>query len=137
MNQALRIHKKLRGKIEIRAKIKATRENLPLIYTPGVADVAKEISKNPATVFDYTSRGNNIAIITDGSRTLGVGDTRPEASLPVMEGKALFFKSFAGIDAFPMCLNTKSKEEIIRTIEILSPNFAAFNIEDIRSPKSL
>lgn len=137
LNRALEIHKKLRGKIEIRAKIKATRKNLPLIYTPGVAEVANEISRNPGSVFDYTSKGNNIAIITDGSRTLGVGDTIPEASLPIMEGKALFFKEFAGINAFPICLNTKSKEEIIRTIEVLSPNFAAFNIEDIRSPKSL
>lgn len=137
MNQALKIHKKLRGKIEIKAKIKATKKNLPLIYTPGVADVAKEISRNPASVFDYTFKGNNVAIITDGSRTLGAGDTIPEASLPVMEGKALFFKEFAGINAFPICLDTKLKEEIIRTIEILSPNFAAFNIEDIRAPKSL
>lgn len=137
MNKALEIHKRLKGKIEIKVKIKPSKKNLPLIYTPGVADVAKEISKNPASVFDYTFKGNNIAIITDGSRTLGAGDTIPEASLPVMEGKALFFKSFADIDAFPICLNTKSKEEIIRTIEILSPNFAAFNIEDIKSPKSL
>ncbi|MBI2041549.1 MAG: NADP-dependent malic enzyme [Candidatus Nealsonbacteria bacterium] len=137
MNEALKIHKKLKGKIEIRAKIKPSRKNIHLIYTPGVAEAAKEISKNPKASFDYTSRGNNIAIITDGSRTLGAGDTVAEASLPIMEGKALFFKFFAGIDAFPLCLATKSKEEIIRTIEILSPNFAAFNIEDIKSPKSL
>ena len=137
LNRALEIHKKLRGKIEIRAKIKITKKNLPLIYTPGVADVAREISRNPASVFDYTSRGNNVAIITDGSRTLGVGDTVPEASLPVMEGKALFLNSLAGIDAYPFCLKTKSKEEIIRTIEILSPNFSAFNLEDVRAPKSL
>ena len=137
MNEALRIHKKLKGKIEIRVKIKPSKKNIHLIYTPGVAEVAKEISKNPEASFDYTSRGNNIAIITDGSRTLGAGDTIPEASLPIMEGKALFFKFFAGIDAYPLCLATKSKEETIRTIEILSPNFAAFNIEDIKAPKSL
>ena len=137
MTEALRIHKKLKGKIGIRSKIKISSKNIKLIYTPGVAEVAREIAKNPETSFVYTSRGNNIAIVTDGSRTLGVGDAIPEASLPVMEGKALFLNSLAGIDAYPLCLKTKSKDEIIRTIEILSPNFAAFNIEDIQAPKSL
>ncbi|PIR71507.1 MAG: NAD-dependent malic enzyme [Candidatus Nealsonbacteria bacterium CG_4_10_14_0_2_um_filter_37_10] len=137
MNKALNLHKKLKGKIEIRPKIRVSKRNLHLVYTPGVAEVAKEISRNPAKSFEYTSRGNNVAIITDGSRTLGVGNTIPEAALPVIEGKALFSKALAGIDAYPIALRTKSKKEIIRTIEILSPNFAAFNIEDIKSPKSL
>jgi len=137
MNEALSIHKKLKGKIGIKPKVKVSKANFGLIYTPGVAEVAKEIAKNPALSFEYTGRGNNVAIITDGSRTLGAGDTVPEASLPVMEGKALFLNILAGIDAYPLCLGTKSKEEIIRTIEILSPNFAAFNIEDIKAPKSL
>src|SRR3989344_211890 len=137
MDEALKIHKKLKGKIEIKAKIRVSKENIHLIYTPGVAEVAKEISKNPKSSFDYTSRGNNVAIITDGSRTLGAGDAVPEASLPVMEGKALFLNAFAGIDAYPLCLGTKSKEEIVRTIEILSANFAAFNLEDVKAPKSL
>jgi len=137
MNKALEIHKKLKGKIEICPKIKVTKKNLGLIYTPGVVEVNREIVKNPLSSFEYTGRGNNVAIITDGSRTLGVGDSIPEASLPVMEGKALFLKTLANVNAYPLCLNTKSKEEIIRTIEILSPNFGAFNLEDIRAPKSL
>ena len=137
MNKVLEIHKRLKGKIEICPKIKVTKENLGLIYTPGVVEANREIAKNPASSFEYTGRGNNVAIITDGSRTLGVGDSIPEASLPVMEGKALFLKTLAGVNAYPLCLNTKSKEEIIRTIEILSPNFGAFNLEDVRAPKSL
>jgi malate dehydrogenase (oxaloacetate-decarboxylating) len=137
MSKALNIHKKLRGKIEIRSKIKVSKKNLELIYTPGVAEVTKEIAKNPGSSYRYTGKGNNVAIITDGSRTLGVGDAIPEASLPVMEGKSMFLKLLAGVNAYPLCLNTKSKEEIIKTIEILSPNFAAFNLEDVRAPKSL
>jgi malate dehydrogenase (oxaloacetate-decarboxylating) len=135
--QALKIHKKKKGKIEISPKIKVSAKNLKLLYTPGVAEVAREIAKNPKKVLDYTNKGNLVAILTDGSRTLGVGDTLPEASLPVMEGKALMLKKLAGVDAFPICLNTKKKEEIIRTLEILSPNFSVFNLEDIASPKSL
>ncbi|PIP18575.1 MAG: NAD-dependent malic enzyme, partial [Parcubacteria group bacterium CG23_combo_of_CG06-09_8_20_14_all_35_6] len=113
------------------------KKNLGLIYTPGVVEVNREIVKSPLSSFEYTGRGNNVAIITDGSRTLGVGDSIPEASLPVMEGKALFLKTLANVNAYPLCLNTKSKDEIIKTIEILSPNFGAFNLEDIRAPKSL
>ena len=116
MQDALKIHKKLKGKIGIKPKVKVSKKNFGLIYTPGVAQVAKVIAKNPALSFEYTSRGNNVAIITDGSRTLGAGNVAPEASLPVMEGKALFLNVLAGIDAYPLCLGTKSKEEIIRTI---------------------
>lgn len=137
MSRALDIHKKLKGKIGICPKIKVSKENLGLIYTPGVVEVAMEIAKNPRSSYEYTGRANNVAIITDGSRTLGAGDAVPEASLPVMEGKAMFLKLLAGIDAYPLCLDTKSKEEIIRTIEILSPNFGAFNLEDTKAPKSL
>jgi len=136
-NQALKIHKKKKGKIEISPKIKVSKENLKFLYTPGVAEVGREIAKDPKKVLDYTNKGNSIAIITDGSRTLGVGDSFPEASLPVMEGKALLLKTLAGVDAFPLCLNTKKKEEIVRAVEILSPNFEVFNLEDIASPKSL
>ncbi len=135
MNKALKLHQKLRGKIEIKPKIKVSKRNLHLIYTPGVADVAREVSKNPKRVFEYTGRGNNVAIITDGSRTLGAGNTIPEASLPVLEGKAMLAKSLAGINAYPICLKTKNKKEIVKTIEILSPNFSVFNLEDIQSPK--
>jgi malate dehydrogenase (oxaloacetate-decarboxylating) len=135
MTKALKLHKELRGKIEIGPKIKVSKENLPFIYTPGVAEPAREISKNPERVFEYTGKGNNVAIITDGSRTIGVGDSIPEASMPIMEGKALLLKFLAGVNAWPLCLKTKKVPEIIKTIEVLSPNFAAFNIEDIQSPK--
>lgn len=137
MSKALDLHRKLKGKIEICSKAKVTKENFGLIYTPGVVEAAREIAKNPASSFEYTGRGNNVAIITDGSRTLGVGNSAAEASLPVMEGKALFLKTLAGVDAYPLCLNTKSKEEIVRTFELLSPNFGAFNLEDVQAPKSL
>lgn len=135
MTEALRLHKKLKGKIEIKVKMKASQKNLHLIYTPGVAEVTKLISENPDQAFVYTSKGNNIAIVTDGSRTIGVGNTIAEASLPVMEGKAVLFKTLAGIDAYPLCLKTKSLKEIVKTIEFLSPTFGAFNVEDIESPK--
>jgi malate dehydrogenase (oxaloacetate-decarboxylating) len=135
MTKALKLHRELRGKIEIKPKINVSKENFPLIYTPGIAEPAREISKNPEKSFEYTGRGNNVAIITDGSRTIGVGDSIPEASLPIMEGKALLLKFLAGVDAYPLCLKTKKVQEIIKTIEILSPNFSAFNIEDIQSPK--
>src|SRR3989338_5144084 len=137
MSKALDLHRKLKGKIEIRSKVKVTKENFGLIYTPGVVEATREIAKNPASSFEYTGRGNNVAIITDGSRTLGFGNSVAEASLPVMEGKALFLKTLAGVDAYPLCLNTKSKEEIVRTFELLSPNFGAFNLEDVQAPKSL
>jgi malate dehydrogenase (oxaloacetate-decarboxylating) len=136
-SETLRIHKENRGKIEISPKVKVTKENLKFLYTPGVAEVAREIAKNPKKARHYTNKGNLVAILTDGSRTLGVGDNIPEASLPVMEGKALLLKTLAGVDAFPLCLGTKKKEEIVRTVEILSPNFEVFNLEDIVSPKSL
>jgi malate dehydrogenase (oxaloacetate-decarboxylating) len=133
--KALKLHKRLKGKIEIKPKMKASQKNLHLIYTPGVAEVTKLIAKDPSQSFFYTSRGNNVAIISDGSRTIGVGNTIAEASLPVMEGKAVLFKTLSNIDAYPLCLGTKSAKEIVRIVEILTPNFSAFNIEDIESPK--
>lgn len=132
---AITLHKKFRGKIEIRPKMKVNKNNLRLVYTPGVAEVAKEIAKNPKNSFIFTSRVNNVAIITDGSRTLGVGNNIPEASQPVMEGKAVLLKTLANVNGYPLCLATKDAKEIVRTIEILSPSFSAFNIEDIESPK--
>ncbi len=135
--KALKIHQEKKGKIQISPKVKVSKENLKFLYTPGVAEVAREIAKDPKKAIDYTNKGNLVAIFTDGSRTLGVGDTFPEASLPVMEGKALLLKTLAGVDAFPLCLGTKSKKEIIKTIEILSPNFSVFNLEDISAPKGL
>jgi len=132
---ALNFHKKYGGKLEVRPKMAVSQKNLHIVYTPGVADVDREIAKNPESSFIYTSRGNNIAIITDGSRTIGVGNTIPEASMPVMEGKAVLFKILGDVDAYPLCLGTKNAKEIIRTVELLQPSFGAFNIEDIESPK--
>jgi len=131
----LKFHKKYKGKVEIKPKMKVSQKNLHLVYTPGVAKVAQAIARNPKQSFIYTSRANNVAIITDGSRTLGVGKTLAEASLPVMEGKAVLFKTLAGIDAYPLCLGTKDLKELVRIIEVLQPSFSAFNIEDIESPK--
>ncbi|MDP2821043.1 MAG: malic enzyme-like NAD(P)-binding protein [bacterium] len=132
---ALDFHKKYRGKVKIMPKMDVSQKNLHIVYTPGVAQVTKKIAENPQNSFIYTSRCNNAAIITDGTRTIGVGNTIPEASMPVMEGKAILFKILGNVDAYPLCLGTKSAKEIVRTVEILEPSFGAFNIEDIESPK--
>ena len=132
---ALKFHKKFKGKVEINPKMKVSLKNLCLLYTPGVASVAREIAKNSKNSFVYTCKANNVAIITDGTRTIGVGNNIPEASMPIMEGKSVLFKSMAGVDAYPLCLGTKNLKEIVRTIEILVPTFGAFNLEDIESPK--
>lgn len=137
VKKAVSLHKRLKGKIKILPTLKVSRKNFHLLYTPGVAEVAREIAKDPQKAFELTSKGNNVAIITDGSRTLGVGDTIAEASLPVMEGKALFLAQWVGVNAFPLCLNTRETKEIVRTCEILSPLFSLFNIEDITWPRSL
>lgn len=134
---ALEFHKKFKGKIEIKPKMKVSQKNLHLVYTPGVAEVARKIARDPKNSFIFTSRVNNVAIIADGSRTLGVGNTIAEAAQPVMEGKAVLLKTLGDVNGYPLCLRTKSAKEIVRTIEILSPSFSVFNIEDIESPKCL
>jgi malate dehydrogenase (oxaloacetate-decarboxylating) len=131
----------LKGKIEIHNKV--TVENvfdeenrtLGLIYTPGVAYVATEINKNKKLVYDYTSKWNNVAIICDGTRVLGLGNIGPEGALPVMEGKSVLFKILGGINAYPLCIATRDKEEIIRFVKMIQPVFGAINIEDIETPK--
>ncbi len=134
---SLKIHKDLRGKIEIKNKISVKNfDELKLIYTPGVAEVSKEIAANKEKVYEYTSKWNSVAIVTDGSRVLGLGNIGPEAALPVMEGKSLLFKTFANVDAFPICLRTQDTEEIIATVKNIAPVFGGINIEDIDSPKS-
>jgi len=134
--EALNIHKKLKGKIEINSKHPIlTKEILSLLYTPGVAEVSKEIAKNKEKVYEYTSKWNTIAVVSDGSRVLGLGNIGAEAALPVMEGKALLFKLFGKVDAFPICLSTQNKEEIIEIIKNLTPSFGGINLEDIDSPK--
>jgi malate dehydrogenase (oxaloacetate-decarboxylating) len=131
----------LKGKIEINNKVSVENifdeENgtLDLIYTPGVAYIAAEISNNKKLIYDYTSKWNNVAIICDGTRVLGLGNIGPEGALPVMEGKSVLFKILGGINAFPLCIATKEKEEIIRFVKAIEPVFGAINIEDIESPK--
>ena len=132
----------LKGKIEIRSRVSLDnafeeKGTLSLIYTPGVAYVASEISNHEKLVYDYTSKWNNVAIICDGTRVLGLGNIGPEGALPVMEGKSVLFKALGDINAIPLCINTQDKEEIIRFVKIIQPNFGAINIEDIESPKVL
>ncbi|MCE9628647.1 MAG: NAD-dependent malic enzyme [Candidatus Vogelbacteria bacterium] len=133
---ALDFHLKLKGKIEITVKAKVdTREELSLAYTPGVAEPCKEIAADPTKVWDYTGKGNLVAVVTDGTAVLGLGDIGPEAAIPVMEGKALLFKEFAGIDAMPICLRTKNVDEIVMIVKALEPTFGGINLEDISAPR--
>ncbi|MCC2649346.1 MAG: malic enzyme [Nitrososphaeraceae archaeon] len=138
---AINLHRMLKGKIEIHNRVSVEnafdeeKGTLGLIYTPGVAYVATEISNNKELVYDYTSKWNNVAIICDGTRVLGLGNIGPEGALPVMEGKSVLFKILGGINAFPLCIATKEKEEIIRFVKAIQPVFGAINIEDIESPK--
>lgn len=132
----------LKGKIEIRSRVSLDnvaeeRGTLGLIYTPGVAYVALEISSHKKLAYDYTSKWNNVAIICDGTRVLGLGNIGPEGALPVMEGKSVLFKALGDINAIPLCIATRDKEEIIRFVKLIQPNFGAINIEDIESPKVL
>jgi len=132
--EALELHKK--GKLEIKSKISLfSKKNLSLAYTPGVAEVSKLIHKNPKKVYEYTIKKNSVAVITDGSAVLGLGNIGPEAALPVMEGKAAIFKEFADIDAFPICLKTQNTEEIINIVKNISPVFGGINLEDISAPR--
>ncbi len=124
------------GKIEVKSKIPIqTRADLSRAYTPGVARVSLAIAEDPAKVFNLTIKRNCVAVVTDGTAVLGLGDIGPSAALPVMEGKAMLFKEFAGIDAFPICLATKDPDEIVRTVKAISPVFGGINLEDISSPR--
>jgi len=136
--KAIALHKRLKGKIIITGKIsKLLRSEIQLIYTPGVAAVCEEIYHHSRKKYELTSKGNNVAIVTDGTRILGLGNIGPYAALPVMEGKAVLYREFGGISAFPLCLNVTKKEEIISTIKAIEPAFGAINLEDIESPKVL
>lgn len=133
---SLALHKKLKGKIAIQNKIKIkTPTDLSLCYTPGVGAVASAIAENKSLVWGMTARSNSVAIISDGSAVLGLGNLGPEAVLPVLEGKAMLFKQFAGIDAFPIILNTQDQDEIIKTIKNIAPSFGGINLEDISAPR--
>lgn len=134
--RSLALHLKNKGKIELKSKVSLkTNDCLACAYTPGVAEVCLAIANDKKKVYDYTSRNNLIAVVTDGSRVLGLGNIGPEAALPVMEGKAILFKEFGNVDAFPICLATQDVEEIIKTVKNIAPVFGAINLEDIASPK--
>ena len=134
--ESLRLHFNKRGKIEVSSKIPIhTKDDLNIIYNPGVLDPVKQIQADNSTVYKYTLKSHTVAVITDGTSVLGLGDLGPEAALPVMEGKALLFKELGDVDAFPICLDTKDPEEIIRTVKFISPTFGGINLEDISSPK--
>ncbi|MBL7057730.1 NADP-dependent malic enzyme [Patescibacteria group bacterium] len=134
--ESIKLHQKTRGKIEIKSKVNLiTRDDLSLAYTPGVGAVCQEIAKNPSSSWTLTNRANQVAIVTDGSAILGLGDLGPEAAMPVMEGKSIIFKEFADIDAIPLCINTKNTEEIIQFCKNIEPSFAGINLEDISAPR--
>mgnify|MGYP003553058697 FL=1 len=136
MKKSLEMHEHYGGKMEIRSKVPVQdKYDLSLAYSPGVAAPCLEIEKNPSLVYDYTMKGNLVAIVTDGTAVLGLGDIGPEAALPVMEGKALLLKRFANVDAVPVCLGTKDVDEIVRVVKAISPTYGGINLEDISAPR--
>ena len=134
--KALELHKKNKGKISVESKVDLNNnEDLSLAYTPGVAEPCREIENNSEKVYEYTAKGNLVAVVSSGTAVLGLGDIGPEAALPVMEGKAVLFKKFAGIDAFPLCVGSKNVDDIVNFVKLLEPTFAGINLEDISAPK--
>lgn len=134
--QSVELHRQRQGKLAIASKVSlATRSDLSLAYTPGVAEICRVIARDKKEARALTLKGNTVAVISDGSAILGLGNLGPEAALPVMEGKCILFKEFAGVDAFPICLDTQDEEEIIRTVKYLAPVFGGINLEDISAPR--
>lgn len=132
---SLHLHRMHKGKLEVRSKVAVENErDLSLAYSPGVAEPCREIAADPSKVHEYTMKSNMVAVVTDGTAVLGLGNIGPLASLPVMEGKAVLFKEFAGVDAFPICLDTTDEELIIQTVKLLEPGFGGINLEDISAP---
>lgn len=133
---AMRLHPFYRGKLAVTPKCRIKDFNdFAIWYTPGVAAPCRDIEKNPEKVFEHTNKGNFVAIVSDGTRVLGLGDIGPMGALPVMEGKAIIFKYLGGVDAFPICLGTKKQDEIIQAVKWLEPTFGGINLEDIENPK--
>ena len=134
--KALALHKEHHGNMEINVKVPMeTMEDLSMAYTPGVAQPCREIHNNPETVYDYTWKGNSVAVVSDGTAVLGLGDIGPAAGLPVMEGKSILFKKYANIDAVPLCIDTKDPQEIIKFCKQIAPTFGGINLEDISAPR--
>lgn len=135
-DDALEMHRENQGKLEVSPKVKVTnKEELSLAYSPGVAEPCKEIHENPRKVYEYTIKSNTVAVVTDGTAVLGLGNIGAEASIPVMEGKAVLFKSFAGINGVPIALDTTDTQEIINTVKLIQPNYGGINLEDISAPR--
>ena len=133
---ALKMHEENKGKVSVVSKVSVkSREDLSTAYTPGVAEPCRKIRDNKEEVYRYTAKGNLVAVVSDGTAVLGLGDIGPEAAMPVMEGKSILFKEFAGIDAFPICLDTKDPDEIVETVKRLAPTFGGINLEDISAPR--
>lgn len=134
--QALALHKKHQGKLEVTSKVALNRaEDLTLAYSPGVAAPCLEIRDNPQKIYDYTTKGNMVAVVTNGTAVLGLGNIGAGAGLPVMEGKAVLFKGFAGVDAVPICLDTQDPMEVIKAVQLIAPTFGGINLEDIKAPQ--
>ncbi|UJL45049.1 NAD-dependent malic enzyme [Virgibacillus sp. NKC19-16] len=134
-DEALQMHKENKGKLTMKSRVPVRNEkDLSLAYSPGVAEPCKEIYDRKETVYDYTMKGNMVGVVSDGSAVLGLGNIGPEAALPVMEGKSVLFKNFAGVDSFPICLDTHDVEEIVRTVKLMEPTFGGINLEDIAAP---
>jgi len=135
-SESLELHRKAKGKIEIKSKVPLKdKKDLSLAYTPGVAEPCMKIKEDKSLVYQYTSKWNTVAVVTDGSAVLGLGNIGAEAALPVMEGKAILFKEFGGVDAIPICISSQDTEEIIKTVSLISPSFGGINLEDISAPR--
>lgn len=133
---SLKMHEENKGKVEVVSKIPVkNRDDLSTAYTPGVAEPCRKIRDNKADVYKYTCKGNMVAVVSDGTAVLGLGDIGPEAAIPVMEGKSILFKEFGGVDAFPICLDTKDVDEIVETVKRIAPVFGGINLEDISAPR--
>ena len=136
MDDAIEFHRKSKGKLEVKSKVPVkTKQDLSLAYTPGVARVSEAVAKDKSLAYELTPKGNTVAVVSDGTAVLGLGDIGATAALPVMEGKAVLFKEFGNVDAFPICLDTKDTEEIIKTVKLIAPVFGGINLEDISAPR--